>query len=109
MLSEKIYQRMSTEFGTPVGVANIIGYRKKTDHITEYSKESYKVLSDELDINYIITDVIEQNKYQEFQRILYNLKQNGNRRLKELTIYKRAYNILNGKKESNTKRRQVQI
>lgn len=97
MLSEKIYQNVSTEFGTPVGVANIIGYRKKTDHINDYTKESYKVLSDDLDINYIITEAIDRNMYEKLCRSIYHIRLNNKRIKKELSIYRKAWKDINGK------------
>jgi hypothetical protein len=103
VLSEKLYQKASFEFGTAVGVAHITGYKKKTEHITEYTPESYKQLSDELDINYIITDSIEMGIYQELQREIYDIRLNNKRIKKELSIYKKAWNNINGKQSNKTK------
>lgn len=107
MLSEKIYQNASTEFGTAVGVANIIGYRTKTDHITEYTPDVYKTLSDNLDVNYIICEAVDNKLYIELQREIYNIRLNNKRIKKELSIYKKAWNNINGNKTNKSKRREV--
>jgi hypothetical protein len=50
-------------------------------------------------VNYIILDAIDENKYQELQREVYKIKQRGDKRLKEKTIYRKALEIvLYGKK-----------
>ena len=67
MLDEKIYQEASTEFGTTIGVAHVVGYKTKKEHIEERTKASYQALSDNLDINDIICDSIYNNVYVEFQ------------------------------------------
>ena len=97
MLKEDVYQRTSTEFGTSVGVASIIGYSKRKDHVKEYTKETYQIVEDDLDINGIINKAIQVNKYQPLQREIYKINQKKDKRIKrELTIYKRALsNIMN--------------
>lgn len=97
MLKEDVYQRTSTEFGTSVGVASIIGYSKRKDHIKEYTKESYQSVADDLDINGIINEAISHNLYQPLQREIYKINNKKDKRIKkELTIYKRALsNIMN--------------
>lgn len=107
MLSEKTYQNASTEFGTAVGVANIIGYRKKTEHVTEYTPDGYKELSDNLDINYIICEAVERKLYIELQREIYNIRLTNKRIKKELSIYKKAWNNINGNQRTKSKRREV--
>lgn len=107
MLSEKTYQNASTEFGTAVGVANIIGYRSKTEHITEYTPDVYKQLSDNLDINYIICEAVERKMYIELQREIYDIRLNNKRIKKELSIYKKAWNNINGKQTTKTKRKEI--
>ena len=94
MLDEKIYQEASTEFGTTIGVAHIVGYKTKEEHIEERTKASYKILSDSLDINDIICDSIYNDVYVEFQRKLYELNKTKRKGTKEITIYKRAWKEL---------------
>ena len=101
MLPEIIYRKASEEFGTPVGVAKILGYKKKTDHIEEITSESYKQLSKDLDINWIITETILDGNYKELQKEIYRLKQTNKRLKSELSIYNRAYKNINGKTNTN--------
>jgi len=97
MLREETYIRASDEFGTSVGVANILSYGKRQSKIEELSKQSYKTFSDELDINGIVCESIECELYQELQREIYRIKLTNKRIKKELSIYKRAWkNITNG-------------
>lgn len=103
MLPEKIYQKASEVFGVSVGVAKILGYKKKRDHIEEITPESYKQLSKELDINWIISDTIYDGTYKKLQREIYRLKKTNKRLKNELSIYKRAYKEINGIKTNNTK------
>jgi DNA integrity scanning protein DisA with diadenylate cyclase activity len=101
MLSERVYQRTSEEFGTPVGVARITGYKKKSEHIDEVTPEVYKRLSHEMDINWIISETILDGNYKELQREVYNLKRTNKRLKSELSIYKRAFQNINGKGNTN--------
>lgn len=101
MLPEKIYQKASLEFGVPVGVAKIMGYKKKKDHIEEITSESYKQLSNDLDVNWIIADCVFDGTYKKLQREVYRLKSTNKRLKSELSIYKRAYKNINGETNTN--------
>lgn len=96
MLSEEVYQKAAVDFGTPVGVAKITGYRKKTEHIGELNPTAYKSLSDEMDINWIITESVLDGQYKGLQREIYNIRLNDTRIKKELSIYKKAHKRING-------------
>jgi hypothetical protein len=96
MLSEKVYTNTAEEFSISVGVARITGYKKKTEHIDEVTPEVYKNLSNQLDINWIITETILDGNYKELQREIYRLKQTNKRLKSELSIYKRAFKNING-------------
>ena len=82
------------EFGVSVGVAHAIGKGikelKSKDEISEYNDDRF--------INGVIVRCIERNKYQQLQRTLYRIRQQaGKRKLKEVTIYRKAwYYIVNG-------------
>lgn len=92
MLKQEVYENTAQIFGVSVGVANIMGYSKFEDLKEDYTPVKYKKASDELDINIIINRVIEIGKYKPFQRILHSVrKKAGNRRIKELTIYRKAW------------------
>ena len=95
MLSESTYQTAATDFGTAVGVAKITGYKKKTEHIGELDPTAYKELSDEMDINAIITEAILDGTYKKLCRAVYHIRLNNKRIKKELSIYKKAWKRIN--------------
>ena len=107
MLKESTYVDAATAFGTPVGVAHIIGYKNKKEQIKEEGVESFKKIEGDLELNAIICDAIEIGKYQELQREIYNIKQRGDKRLKETTIYRRAFNEITNDKNYITKSGQI--
>lgn len=90
MLKEATYTQAADAFGTSVGVAHAIGYKNKREQIKEGGIESFKSIEPDLELNAIICDAIEINMYQELQREIYRIKQKGDKRLKETTIYNRA-------------------
>jgi len=105
MLRQEIYEKVSEDFGVSVGVANVLGYKKLSDEKDEYEPKVFKNASDELCINEIISIAIEDGKYQHLQREIYRLNQKKHPRIKELTIYKKAWKDTNGNTTTNTKRR----
>ena len=105
MLRHEIYEKVSDDFGVSVGVANVLGYKKLSDEKDEYEPKVFKNASDELSINEIISIAIEYGKYQHLQREIYRLNQKKHPRIKELTIYKKAWKDTNGNTTTNTKRR----
>ena len=105
MLRQEIYERVSEDFGVSIGVANVLGYKKLSDEKDEYEPKVFKNASDELSINEIISIAIEDGKYQHLQREIYRLNQKKHPRIKELTIYKKAWKDTNGNTTTNTKRR----
>jgi hypothetical protein len=105
MLRQEIYERVSEDFGVSVGVANVLGYKKLSDEKEEYEPKVFKNASDELSINEIISIAIEDGKYQHLQREIFRLNQKKHPRIKELTIYKKAWKDTNGSTTTNTKRR----
>ena len=91
MIKESVYVDVAEEFGTSVGVAHVIGYKNKKEQIKAEGIESFKVIEGDLELNAIICDAIEIDKYQELQREIYNIRLKGDKRLKETTIYNRAF------------------
>lgn len=93
MIRQEGYEWISHTFGSSVGVANILGYKKRSEGRKEYNTPTtFKRFNDDLDINEIICESIEEGKYKELQRELYRLNQKRHPRIKELTIYKKAWN-----------------
>ena len=103
MIKEQVYVETADLFGTSVGVAHVIGFKNKREQIKESGLESFKVIEPDLIINNIICDSIEIDAYQELQRAVYKIKQRGDRRLKETTIYNRAFNEITNDENYITK------
>jgi len=102
MIRQEGYEWISYTFGTSVGVANILGYKKRSEGKEEYSTPlAFKKFNDDLDINEIITESIEEGKYKELQRELYRLNQKKHPRIKEVTIYKKAWQETYGKNDKS--------
>jgi len=97
MIRQETYEWISDEFGISVGIAKILGYKKLRDEKSELAPTTYKHLNEELTINEIITDSIEEGKYQPLQREIYRLRSKGTK-AKDLTIYKKAWRDINGNK-----------
>jgi hypothetical protein len=91
MIKEQLYIEMADEFGTIVGVANIIGYQELHESKDEDENETFKQMSDELDVNAYVLESIYDDRYQELQKELYLLNKKRDKRLKQTTIYKRAF------------------
>jgi hypothetical protein len=107
MIKESTYVQAADNFGTSVGVAHIIGFKNKREQIIENGVESFKVIEPSLEINAIVCDAIEIGKYQELQREIYKIKLKGDKRLKETTIYNRAFNEITKNENYITKRGQI--
>ena len=103
MIKESTYVQAANQFGTSVGVAHIIGFKNKREQIKESGIESFKVIEPDLIINNIVCDAIEMDMYQELQRAVYKIKQRGDKRLKETTIYNRAFNEITNDENYITK------
>ena len=97
---------VAEEFESSVGVAHAIqkGVKelKDREEIVKYNDERF--------IDTCILRCIERGRYQELQKTLYRIRQEaGKRKLKEVTIYRKAwYYIVNGHdKRNNTKQREI--
>jgi hypothetical protein len=94
MIRQETYEWISDEFGISVGIAKILGYKKLRDEKEELSPIVYKTYNEELTINEIITDSIDEAKYQPLQREIYRLRSKGTK-VKDLTLYKKAWRDIN--------------
>ena len=98
MIREEVFHRVADVFGTSIGVAHIISNKRLSESKHEFDTElDYKNYSDELKINEIVTEAIEMGLYQKLQRNLYTINLKRDKRLKEYTIYKKAWkDTING-------------
>ena len=95
MIRQEIYEKVSDTFGVSIGVANIMSVSPITEIKEDIPKEIYNGYKNELKINHIIGKAIDSLKYQPLQREIYRLKKEyGNRKISELTIYNKAWEIV---------------
>jgi hypothetical protein len=87
MLRQTDYIKMADEYSTSIGMATYINFESTDDMIK-------KRKGDDLTINEIVANSIEGGIYQQLIRKVYEL-QNGRRgKVKDSTIYKRAYQLI---------------
>ena len=95
MLKEDIFVRVAEEYGTSVGIANIFKVQPLSEARGEFKDDrEYKEYEEELTINHIICKAIDLGEYKKLQRVLYRMNLNRDKRLKELTLYRRAWKEL---------------
>jgi hypothetical protein len=101
MIRQEIYEKVSDTFGVSIGVANLMSVSPITEIKEDIPKEVYNGFKNELKINTVIGKAIDTLKYQLLQRELYRLrKEYGNRKISELTIYNRAWEMVVDKPNS---------
>ncbi len=108
MLREEVYDRLIEEFGVTIAVAQILGYKHIEDEKEDYEPTEYRSMKSQLDVNWIISESIENNKYQVLQRELFRLKGKTSPKIKETTIYNKVWKDINGKTTNRAKPRKVQ-
>lgn len=87
MLRQTDYIKMADDYSTSIGMATYINF-ESTDDMVKKRK------GDDLTINEIVANSIEGGIYQQLIRKVYEL-QNGRRgKIKDSTIYKRAYQLI---------------
>ena len=95
MIRQEVYEKVSDTFGVSIGVANIMSVSPITDVKGEVDKKVYNSFRNELKINTIIGKAIDTLKYKLLQKQLYILnKQYEGKKISELTIYNRAWEIV---------------
>jgi hypothetical protein len=95
MIRQEIYEKVSDTFGVSIGVANILSVSPITEIKEDIPKEVYNGFRNELKINGVIGRAIDSLKYQQLQRTLYKLrKEYDGKKISELTIYNRAWEIV---------------
>ncbi len=105
MLKQETYEIWAEGFATSIGVAQTIRY-KGMEEGESISPAIYSKFTKQMSINKKILKAIEDDKYIELQREIYRLEK-SDKRLKEGTIIKRAFDKIYGKENSNTKSREI--
>jgi len=99
MLKQETYQTWATTFETSIGVAQTLKYIDGDEMIPPVVYSKFKSV---LSTNKKILRTIEDGKYEELQREIYKIGR-GDKRLKEGTIIKRAFDKIYGREKVNTK------
>ena len=109
MIRPEVYEKVSNRFGVSIGVANILSISPIKEIKSDIPKKIYTQYTDDLKINTIISESIDTLKYKDLQRALYLIRKGyGNRKIKELTIYNRAWDIVtNGNNKTKSEPREV--
>jgi hypothetical protein len=100
MLKQETYQTWATTFETSIGVAQTLNYID--DGEETIPPIVYNKFKSVLSTNKKILRTIEDGKYEELQREIYKIGR-GDKRLKEGTIIKRAFDKIYGREKVNTK------
>lgn len=109
MIRAEVYEKVSNRFGVSIGVANILNISPIKDIKSNIPKKEYTQITDDLKINKIISEAVDTLRYKDLQRALYKVKTvMGNRKIKELTIYNRAWDIVtNGNNKTKSEPSEV--
>jgi hypothetical protein len=109
MIRAEVYEKVSNRFGVSIGVANILNISPIKDIKSNIPKKEYTQITDDLKINRIISEAVDTLRYKDLQRALYKVKTvMGNRKIKELTIYNRAWDIVtNGNNKTKSEPSEV--
>ena len=92
MLKESVFEKVANEYGASIGVASIFKIQPLEECKGDFeSEKAFKEYEEELTINHIICKAIDLGKYQQLQRSLYKIGLKRDKRLKELTIYRKAW------------------
>jgi len=100
MLKQETYEIWATTFETSIGVAETLRYID--DGEEAIPPVVYSKFKSVLSTNKKILRTIEDGKYEELQREIYKISR-GDKRLKENTIIKRAFDKIYGKERISTK------
>jgi len=88
MLRDTDYMKIASEYSTSIGVATMINFMEKVDVV-----KKNRLYADDSTINEVVAMVVEDGIYKEFIRKVYELQRGRRGRIKDSTIYKRAYQL----------------
>jgi hypothetical protein len=86
MLRDTDYLKMANEYSTSIGMATWINFEGKGDMLK-------KGRGDEATINEMVAISVEEGIYPQFIRKVYELQRGRRGKVKDSTIYKRAYQL----------------
>jgi hypothetical protein len=88
MLRDTDYMKIAEEYSTSIGVATMINYMERVEVV-----KKNKLLIDDSVINESVAMAVEDGIYKKFIRKVYELQRGRRGRVKDSTIYKRAYQL----------------
>jgi len=88
MLRDTDYMKIAEEYSTSIGVATMINYMERVEVV-----KKNKSLVDDSVINESVAMAVEDGIYKKFIRKVYELQRGRKGRVKDSTIYKRAYQL----------------
>ena len=88
MLRDTDYMKIASEYNTSIGVATMINYMDRVDVI-----KKNRLYHDDSLINEVVANSIDEGIYKEVIRKVYELQKGRRGRIKDSTIYKRAYQL----------------
>jgi hypothetical protein len=88
MLRDTDYMKIAEEYSTSIGVATMINYMERVEVV-----KKNKLLVDDSVINESVAMAVEDGIYKKFIRKVYELQRGRRGRVKDSTIYKRAYQL----------------
>jgi hypothetical protein len=88
MLRDTDYLKIAEEYSTSIGVATMINYMERVEVV-----KKNKLLIDDSVINESVAMAVEDGIYKKFIRKVYELQRGRRGRVKDSTIYKRAYQL----------------
>lgn len=88
MLRDTDYMKIAEEYSTSIGVATMINYMERVEVV-----KKNKLLIDDSVINESVAMAVEDGIYKKFIRKVYELQRGRKGRVKDSTIYKRAYQL----------------
>jgi hypothetical protein len=88
MLRDTDYMKIAEDYSTSIGVATMINYMDRIDVV-----KKNKLNNDDSVINEMVALSVDAGIYKEFIRKVYELQRGRRGRIKDSTIYKRAYQL----------------
>jgi hypothetical protein len=88
MLRDTDYMKIAEDYSTSIGVATMINYMDRIDVV-----KKHKSINDDSVINEMVALSVEAGIYNRFIRKVYELQRGRKGRIKDSTIYKRAYQL----------------
>ena len=88
MLRDTDYMKIADEYNTSIGVATMVNFMQRVDII-----KKNRLYEEDSVINEIVANSIDEGIYKKVIRKVYELQRKRKGRIKDSTIYKKAYQL----------------